>query len=165
MAYASIKEPSCGCHTSNFITFFAFPTPSRHGLCLSVLARSSRLPHFCCPVVAAFSFSVNPFFSPSHPGMAYASIKEPSEAGGAATVSPIQIKKVGEAVLTNGGTPAATAILTWSEYSNTELVIPDIATADEYAVYTAVPYAGPARGTGANGLTWIGFVPKNDLVS
>jgi hypothetical protein len=97
--------------------------------------------------------------------VAYATIKEPSQTGGTITVSAIQIKKAGESILTNGGTPPATNILTWSEYSNAELVIPNFDAPNEYAIYSAVPYAGPARGTGANGLTWIGYVPIVDVES
>ena len=100
-------------------------------------------------------------------GVAYTAVKEPETVGGTATVSTVEIKKAGESVQTNGGAPAAGSIVTWSEYSNTELFI-DPNDPSIFAIYSAVPYAGPARsGTGGgalpNGGTWIGYIPVADM--
>jgi len=101
------------------------------------------------------------------PGVAYTAVKEPETVGGTATVSSVEIKKAGESVQTNGGAQAAGNIIAWSEYSNTELYI-DPNDPSIFAIYTAVPYAGPARSSGTaalpNGGTWIGYIPRADMV-
>jgi hypothetical protein len=96
-------------------------------------------------------------------GVAYTAVKEPETVGGTAQVSTVEIKKAGETAQTNGGTPAAGTIITWSEYSNTELYI-DSSDPSIFSIYTAVPYSGTARTAGgANGGTWIGYIPSTDM--
>ena len=100
-------------------------------------------------------------------GVAYTAVEEPETVGGTARVSSVEIKKAGESVQTNGGARAAGSIIAWSEYSNTELYI-DPTDPSIFAIYTAVPYAGPARSSGTaalpSGGTWIGYIPRADMV-